>query len=584
MRTNVVVQLLALACALAFAPSGVVAQRPEARKPAANPMAKPAAERATVTFVDVTAATRIRFKHESSPTTHKYLPETMGSGVALFDADGDERLDLFFVNGAKIDDPMSKGAKAEKAGAKYANRFYLQRSDGAFEDATERAKLAGAGYGMGVAVGDVDNDGDEDLYVTALDRNALYLNDGNGTFADVTDKAGVAGSGWSTSAAFLDYDRDGDLDLFVCRYLEWSFDMDVYCGERRPGYRAYCHPDQFRGAAALLYRNEGDATFVDVSEKAGVANKDGKSLGVAIGDLDGDGLVDLFVANDSVRQFLYRNKGDGTFEEDALLAGAAYNEDGKAYAGMGVDVADYDNDGRPDVVVTNLSNDRYALYRNAGDGSFTYTTNSSNLGRVTLLYSGWGVRFVDYDNDGWKDIFVAQGHVLDTIQLTTPNLRYLEPPLLARNEGKGETVRFADVGAASGAVFGAAWAARGLATGDIDRDGDVDVVVSTTNGPAYVLKNEGGNRASWLQLRLEGTKSNRDAIGATVRVVAPSGAAQTATVTTASSYCSASDRTLHFGLGGEKTAKLVEIRWPSGTLQKLENVAANQLVKITEAK
>lgn len=538
----------------------------------------------SVKFADVTEALGIRFKHEASPTSRKYLPETMGSGVAVFDFDGDNRLDIFFVNGAKIYDPMSRGASPIKEGASYWNRLYRQRPDGTFEDATEKAKLAGTGYGMGAAVGDYDNDGDQDLYVTALARNMLYRNNGDGSFADVTEAAGVGGDGWSTSAAFVDYNRDGLLDLFVCRYLEWSFEMDVYCGERRPGHRAYCHPDNFRGVSALLYRNDGNSRFTEVAKKAGVANAEGKALGVAIGDYDRDGLVDIFVANDSVRQFLYRNKGDGTFEDVALLAGAAFNEDGKTYAGMGVDFADYDNDGLPDVVVTNLSNDRYALYRNAGDGTFVYTTHTSNLGRITLLYSGWGTRFVDCDNDGWKDLFVAQGHVLDTIEFTAPHIRYLEPPLLARNEGNkaGPVTRFSDVSGLSGEIFGQAWAARGMASGDLDNDGDQDVVVTTTNGRAYVLRNDGGNSANWLQFRLIGRKSNRDAIGADIRIVAASGAAQHATVTTTSSYLSASDPRVHFGLGGEKLVKAVDIRWPSGATQRLKNITPNQVVTITE--
>ncbi len=328
----------------------------------------PATEPPPVRFVDVTAAVGVDFTHEASPTSQKYLPETMGVGVAVFDYDGDGRLDLFFVNGARIDDPMPKGATPLKDGARYWNRLYRQTESGRFEDVTARAGLAGSGYGQGVAVGDYDNDGDEDLYVTALGGNRLYRNDG-GHFTDVTAEAGVAGSGWSTSAAFVDFDGDGRLDLFVCRYLDWSFAANPYCGEPAPGPRAYCHPDRFRGIPALLYHNEGGGRFRDVSREAGVANPEGKSLGVAIADYNGDGLVDLFVANDSVREFLYRNRG-GRFDEVGLAAGTALDQEGRAYAGMGVDFADYDNDGRPDVIVTNLSNERYALSRNAGDGTF----------------------------------------------------------------------------------------------------------------------------------------------------------------------------------------------------------------------
>lgn len=531
-----------------------------------------------VRFVDVTEALRIDFRHEASLTTQKYLPETMGGGVAVFDFDDDGRLDLFFVNGARIDDPMPKGALPVKDAPRYANRLYRQTKDGRFEDVTARAGLAGSGYGQGVAVGDFDNDGDEDLYVTALFGNRLYRNDGDGRFTDVTAAAGVAGSGWSTSATFVDVDQDGRLDLFVARYLDWSFEANPYCGEPRPGPRAYCHPDQWKGAKALLFHNEGGGRFREVGEQAGVGNPEGKSLGVALADFDGDGLVDLFVANDSVRQFLYRNRGDGTFQDQALLAGVAYDQDGQAFAGMGVDFADYDNDGWPDVVVTNLSNQRYALYRNGGDGTFSYETHASGLGALTFLNSGWGVRFLDYDNDGAKDLFLAQGHVMDTIEQTSPHLRYRQTPLLARNEGG----RFTDASASAGDVFQERWAARGMAVGDLDDDGDLDVVVTTVGGRPYVLRNDGGNRGHWISLRLIGHRSNRDGIGAVVRVLTPSGALRQATVTTGSSYLSASDRRVHLGLGPETRARSIEVRWPSGTVQRLHDVPGDRTLTLDE--
>ena len=533
------------------------------------------AESNTAKFVDVTAARGLKFRYLSSRTTKKYLLETMAPGVALFDYDNDGRLDIFLVNGAPIADPTPKGTVPQKTSPEYWNRLYHQKSDGTFEDVTERAGLQGKGYGMGVAVGDYDNDGNEDLYVTAYGGNRLYHNNGNGTFTDVTEQAGVVGEGWSTSAAWIDLDRDGRLDLVVLRYLQWDF-TDVWCGEHKDGYRAYCHPDYFKPIAPLVYHNDGNGRFTEVSQKTGIS-KPGKGLGIALADYDRDGLTDIFVANDSTLEFLYHNKGDGTFEEIGLLANAAVDGDGRTFAGMGVDFADYNNDGLPDLIVTDLANQMYALYQNSGDGLFNYATVPSGIGQMTRTHSGWGVRFFDYDNDGWKDLLIAQGHDLDTIQLTSPNLRYREPMLLARNTGSG----FVDVSAASGEVFAQAWSARGMAIGDIDNDGRVDAVVTTNDGPAYILHNEGTSANHWLSLLLIGHKSNRDAIGAEVKLVTAK-QSQYAIVTTASSYLSSSDKRLHFGVGPEVTAKEIEIRWPSGIVQTLRNVAADQLLKIEE--
>jgi hypothetical protein len=499
----------------------------------------------------------------------------MGPGVALFDYDNDGRLDIFVVNGAPLQDPTAKGTVPRKSGPKYWNRLYHQKSDGTFEDVTEKAGLQGVGYGMGVAVGDYDNDGNEDLYVTAYGGNRLYHNNGDGTFRDVTDEAGVAGSGWSTSAAWVDLDNDGLLDLVVLRYMKWDFD-DIWCGEHKDGYRSYCHPDMFAPIAPLVYHNDGNGHFTEVSQKLGLS-KPGKGLGIAVADYDRDGHVDIFVANDSMLEFLYHNKGDGMFEEVGLLAGVAVDGDGRTYAGMGADFADYNNDGLPDLVITDLANQRYAMYRNAGDGSFSNSSFASGLGGMTLLHSGWGIRFLDYDNDGWKDLLIAQGHDLDTIELTSPNLRYREPMLLARNTGK----EFVDVSANSGSVFREAWVARGLAIGDIDNDGRVDAVVTTNDGPLYILHNETSTTNHWLTLNLVGHKSNRDAIGTEVKVTTAKGQ-QFATVTTASSYLSSSDKRVHFGLGTETIALALEIRWPSGVVQTLKNVRADQILKVDE--
>jgi enediyne biosynthesis protein E4 len=526
-------------------------------------------------FTDITASVGVQFEYQASHTSKKYLIETMGSGVALFDYDNDGRLDLFLVNGAPLADPTPPDALPQKTGPKYWNRLFHQKADGTFEDATEKAGLQGAGYGMGVAVGDYDNDGFEDLYVTAYGGNKLYHNNGNGTFTDMTEAAGVAGSGWSTSAAWVDLDNDGLLDLVVLRYLQWDF-ADIFCGEHREGYRSYCHPDTFPAVAPLVYHNDGKGHFTEVSEKIGLA-KPGKGLGIALADYDHDGKIDLFVANDSMIEFLYHNKGNGQFAEVALPSQVAVDSDGRTYAGMGVDFADYNNDGLPDLVVTDLANQRYALYKNEGDGSFTYSSFATGLAKISVLHSGWGIRFFDYDNDGWKDLIIAQGHDLDTVELNYPNLKYKEPMLLVRNTGKS----FADVSNESGEVFQKAWLGRGLAIGDIDNDGRVDVVISTNDGPGHILHNETPTSNHWLTLNLVGHKSNRDAIGAEVKLQTAQGI-QFATVSTAGSYLSSSDKRVHFGLGSEQTAQLIEIHWPSGIVQQLKNIKGDQILRIDE--
>src|SRR6266700_2527366 len=526
-------------------------------------------------FSDVTSALGVRFRYESFHTPRKYLIETMGSGVALFDFDNDGRLDIFLVNGAPLADPTPKGTIPQKTGPQYWNRLFHQKPGGTFEDATERAGLQGAGYGMGVAVGDYDNDGFEDLFVTAYGGNKLYHNNGDGTFTDVTQKAGVSGSGWSTSAAWVDLDSDGLLDLVVLRYLQWDFD-DIWCGEHKEGYRAYCHPDLFQPIAPLVYHNDGNGHFTEVSQKIGLS-KPGKGLGIALADYDRDGHIDLFVANDSMVEFLYRNKGDGTFEEVGLLSEVAVDGDGRTYAGMGVDFADYNNDGWPDLVVTDLANQRYALYLNSHDSTFSYASFTSGVARATMTHSGWGVHFLDYDNDGWKDLLIAQGHDLDTVELSYPNLHYREPMLLLRNTGK----EFVDVSTASGAVFSQPWLSRGMAIGDIDNDGRLDAVVTTNDGPIHILHNETPTQNHWLLVKLVGHKSNRDAIGAEVKLVTAKGP-QFATVSTAGSYLSSSDKRVHFGLGSESAAQSIEIRWPSGITQTLKNIHADQILTVDE--
>jgi hypothetical protein len=528
-------------------------------------------------FVDVTEKLGIHFRQQASPTSKKYLLETMGSGVALFDYDNDGRLDIFFTNGARLDDPTPKGAIPRKDSPKYWNRLYHQKPDGTFEDVTEHAGLTGYGYSTGVAVGDYDNDGFEDLYLAGYGRSTLYHNNGDGTFTDVTAAAGVAGSGWMTSAAWVDYDNDGRLDLVVARYMQWDFD-DILCGSPgKDGFRSYCHPDLFKPESVLLFHNDGNGKFTEVSHKAGI-DKPGKGLGLAIADYDRDGFMDILLANDSMPEYLFHNRGNGTFEEVGLTSGAGLDSNGNTFAGMGVDFADYNNDGWPDIVITTLAHQRYALYDNLKDGTFDYSTSVTGLNSISLLHSGWGVRFVDYDNDGWKDLFVVQSHVIDTIEMYDPNVRYREPPLLLHNEqGK----KFVDVSALSGDVFRQEWAARGLAIGDINNDGKLDAVATSNDGPAWVLLNQTDTSNHWITLNLVGVKSNRDAIGAQVKISTPSGE-QFATVTTSSSYQSSSDKRLHFGLGGATSIREIEIRWPSGIRQVLRDQTTDRIVTVTE--
>jgi len=525
-------------------------------------------------FSDVTSGSGVTFQHMASHTPRKYLLETMGAGVALFDYDNDGRLDIFFANGAPLLDPTPKDTIPQKGGSKYWNQLYHQKSDGTFENVTEKANLQGVGYSLGTAVGDFDNDGFEDLFVTGYGGNHLYHNNGNGIFTDVTQSANVAGEGFSSSAAWIDLDNDGLLDLVVLRYVQWSFD-DIWCGEHREGYRAYCHPDIFPAIRPLVYHNDGKGHFTEIGLKSGISEP-AKGLGIAFADYDRDGKLDLFIANDSMLEHLYRNKGDGTFEETGLAAEVAVDGDGRTYAGMGVDFADYNNDGRPDLVITNLASQKYAIYYNNGDGSFTFASYTTGIGGMTLLHSGWGIRFFDFDNDGLKDLLVAQGHDLDTVELNFSAVHYREPMMLARNNGKG----FADVSLQSGEVFRQVWVGRGMAIGDIYNDGHVDAVITTNDGPAHILRNQTLNGNHWLGLKLVGHRSNRDAIGAEVKLTTAAGS-QWETVSTSASYMSSSDKRLHFGLGSAKTAS-VEILWPSGIKQVRENISADQFVTIDE--
>jgi hypothetical protein len=519
----------------------------------------------------VNAPRGLDFTLQNFPTPQKYLIETMPGGVALFDYNNDGLLDIFLVNGGRITSGMPTPENFDRHDPRYWNRLYRQNKDGSFTDVTEQAGLANAGdgnYGMGVAVGDYDNDGYPDLYVTSYGKNILYHNNGDGTFTDVTAKAGVAAGGWSVSAGFFDYDNDGKLDLFVTRYMEWDTKHNKDCGGN---FHTYCPPEEFPATTSILYHNNGDGTFTDVSQRSGIAGKKGRALGVAFADYDGDGFTDIFVANDGMQQYLFHNNGNGTFTELGLEAGAALSEDGKRLSGMGVVFQDYDNDGRPDIIVTELPREIYGVYHNDGGGSFSYRSLEAGLGTLSSGSSGWGVGLEDFDNDGWKDLFVAQGHVLDNVEHIDPSLHYLELPLLAMNHsGRFERVD-------SGVT--APIAGRGAAFGDLNNDGWEDVVMTCLGGHPQVLINHGGEmggKTHWLVISLRGTRSNRDGFGARVQVNG-----QTRFANSAGSYLSASDKRLHFGLGAADKAK-VEVVWPSGIHQVLNDVHADQFLEVRE--
>jgi hypothetical protein len=517
----------------------------------------------------VYSAVELPFVLDASKTSRKYLIESMAGGVALLDYDGDGLLDVYFVNTAPLGDPAAPGSIPEKSEPKHWNRLYRNTGRLRFEDVTEKAGLPGAGYGMGAAAADYDNDGDTDLYVTAYGGNRLYRNEG-GRFTDVTAGAGVAGGGWSTSAAWVDADHDGRLDLAVARYLRWDFE-DKWCGARKEGYRSYCHPDQFEPATHLLYRNLGNGRFADVSRESRFGTAPGKGLGIAIADWDGDGRIDIAVANDAFPQQLFRSQGGGRFEEVGLERNVAYDDDGRVFSGMGIDFGDYDNDGRPDLIVDALASQRYALFRNTTEG-FEYVSGKSGVAAATRSHSGWGLRLGDFDNDGWQDLLVAQGHVMDNIELTQPGMKYREPLVLLRNDGG----RF---GAAEPAA-GGEYAARGMATGDLDNDGTLEAVVCVQGAKAFVLRRAPA-AGHWLSVKLRGRTSNRDGIGAAV-VVRSSGTARMRTVSTASSYLASNDPRAHFGLGADGWPVTVEVRWPSGIRQRVEGVEVDREAVIVE--
>jgi hypothetical protein len=515
-----------------------------------------------VRFTDVTQSAGINFTHNSGRAGKKWLPETMGAGCAFFDADGDGWLDVLLINGK---DWTPRGRRTTAA-------LYRNNRNGTFTDITKGSGLDIEIYGMGVAIADYDNDGREDVYITALAGDRLFHNEGNGHFKDVTQESGVAGDSFGASAAWFDYDRDGKLDLFVTNYVQWQSAKDLWCS-LDGATKSYCTPESYKGRAAKLFHNLGGGKFQEVAAGAGLADATSKALGVAVLDFNGDGWPDLFVANDTQPNKLYRNLHDGKFKEEGVAAGVAFGEDGVARGAMGVDAGDYDRSGRPHLIVGNFSNQMLGLYHNEGNGLFVDEAPRSTVGRASLLTLTFGLFFFDYDLDGYPDIFAANGHIEEEIGRVQPKIQYPELPLLLRNMTKG---KFDQVNAFTKPIV-----ARGAAYGDFDRDGDLDILVTTNHGPAYLYRNDGGNRNHWLQLKLTGTKSNRDGIGAVVRVTS-AGGTQWQTVHSGSSYCSASDLALTFGLGKDASAGVIEIEWPSGARQKLTNVPANQRMEIKE--
>ena len=518
-------------------------------------------------FTDVTAQAGIHFVHNSGRAGKKYLPETMGSGCAFFDADGDGWPDILLVNSK---DWTPRGRRSLPA-------LYRNNHNGTFTDITAGSGLDVEMYGLGVAVGDFDNDGREDVYITALDGDHLFRNLGNGKFADVTKAAGIQNANFGASAAWLDYDRDGKLDLFVANYVQWTPKNDLWCS-LDGATKSYCTPESYKGNSIKLYHNLGGGKFEDVTQKAGLGDPTSKSLGITVFDYNNDGWPDLFVSNDTQPNKLYRNKGNGTFTEEAVSAGVAFSEDGVARGAMGTDAADYDRSGRMHLLVGNFSNQMLGLYHNEGNNLFVDEAPRSAVGRASLLSLSFGVFFFDYDLDGYPDIFAANGHIDEEIGRVQPKVQYKESPLLFRNTGNG---KFEDTSKSVGPELTRPIVARGAAYADFDRDGDLDILISTNNGPAYLFRNDGGNRNHWITLKLTGTKSNRSALGAVATIESASGK-QMQTVHSGSSYCSQSDLALTFGLGKDEVVKSVTIQWPSGAKEVLNNVKPNQYLAVRE--
>jgi enediyne biosynthesis protein E4 len=525
-----------------------------------------------VRYTDVREAAKITFQQDSTQTEEKYYLETMGTGVAWIDYDQDGLMDVYFIQSAATD--------IYKPPHPLRSALYHNNGDGTFTDVTDKAGVGGEGhYGQGVAVGDFDNDGYPDLYVTGYGRAILYHNNGNGTFTDITAKSFVGDEGgWSTSAGWFDYDKDGWLDLVVTNYIDWNAKNNIWCGERRPGYRSYCHPGNYKGQRIKLYHNNHDGTFTDVSDASGVGKPEAKGMGVVLADFNNDGWPDIAVANDSWPNFLFINKHNGTFEDVSLVSGMAASEDGRYEAGMGIDAADVDGDGWMDLYITHLDFELNRLYRNSHDGTFTDETFRSRIGNKAVLLSGVAMKFLDYDNDGWNDILQLNGAMLDNVSLYHGEVSYKEPLLMYRNLGKGEFDKVSD---SLGPDFIHPIVGRGLATADYDNDGDIDIVTNNRGDFPSLLRNDGGNANHWLTVQLIGTKSNRDGIGASLKLTA-TGFVQVEQAKGGMSYMSASDPRIHFGLGKRMKIESLEITWPSGQVDRLTNVPVDQIIAFKE--
>ena len=561
--------LLRVAAALAFLFTSGTAMRAPLM---AAKQAKTQEASIPVRYTDVREAAKITFQQDSTQTDEKYYLETMGTGVAWIDYDQDGLMDLYFVQSAATD--------IYKPPHPLRSALYHNNGDGTFTDVTDKAGVGGEGhYGQGVAVGDFDNDGYPDLYVTGYGRAILYHNNRDGTFTDITTKSGVADEGgWSTSAGWFDYDKDGWLDLVVTNYIDWNAKNNIWCGERRPGYRSYCHPGNYKGQHVKLYHNNHDGTFTDVSDASGVGKPEAKGMGVVLADFNNDGWPDIAVANDSWPNFLFLNKHNGTFEDVSLVSGMAASEDGRYEAGMGIDAADVDGDGWMDLYITHLDFELNRLYRNSHDGTFTDETFRSRIGNKAVLLSGVAAKFIDYDNDGWNDILQLNGAMLDNVSLYHGEVSYKEPLLMYRNLGKGEFDKVSD---SLGPDFIHPIVGRGLATADYDNDGDIDIVTNNRGDFPSLLRNDGGNANHWLTVQLIGTKSNRDGIGASLKLTS-AGFVQVDQAKGGMSYMSASDPRIHFGLGKRTKIDSLEITWPSGQVDRLTNVPIDQIIAIKE--